>query len=64
MRIAAVALVLALVGCLDDAKPLPTCAELGCPIAPSGSPDQWEPCDDGGICWCGVPALTCTFDAR
>jgi hypothetical protein len=42
--------------CLADEAP--TCAELGCPFAPSGSPEQWTPCADD-LCWCGSPAVQC-----
>jgi len=31
---------------------LPTCAELGCRWAASGTPDDWSPCTEGE-CWCG-----------
>lgn len=49
-------LILALVllaGCLDTvaAESSPTCADLGCPVAPSGSPELWEPCTTS-VCWC------------
>lgn len=32
----------------------PSCASLGCPLEPSGSPELWEPCA-GATCWCGAP---------
>ena len=38
--------------CTTD--PLPSCADLGCSIAPSGSPDIWEPCEDPDQCWCNT----------
>ncbi len=38
--------------CADD--DLPSCAALGCPIAPSVNPELWEPCGDA-TCWCGAP---------
>jgi hypothetical protein len=44
-------------GCADDATP--SCAALGCPTAPSGNPELWEPCVDA-TCWCGAPAEECT----
>lgn len=31
---------------------LPSCADLGCPFAPSGTPDIWSPCPDD-VCYCG-----------
>lgn len=50
-----------LVGCLDtEGEALPSCEALGCPLAPSGNPDQWEPCpEDQPVCYCGAPALAC-----
>jgi len=52
---------LALVGC-DDAE-LPSCADLGCPLRPSGDPGTWEPCE-GDVCFCFVAppelAVACT----
>lgn len=38
--------------------PLPSCADLGCPYKPSGSPLIWEPCF-AEQCWCGSPAVAC-----
>ena len=46
-------LVLSSCGCGDDA--LPSCADLGCPHRPSGSPEIWEPCPSGEVCWCRNP---------
>lgn len=43
-------LAVALIGCVDPA-PMPTCASLGCPSAPSGTDDIWTPCTDD-VCWC------------
>lgn len=47
--------------CVDPPfNPRPSCASLGCPDSPSGSPIQWEPCT-GEICYCGAPvAQACT----
>jgi len=39
----------------DEGQPqcFPSCASLGCPLAPSGTPDVWSPCtDDRAVCWC------------
>lgn len=30
---------------------IPSCGSLGCPLQPSGSDVQWEPCTDD-LCWC------------
>lgn len=39
---------------------LPSCASLGCPVSPSGSPDVWTPCTDD-VCFCGAPEVeACT----
>jgi hypothetical protein len=46
--VAAIAFVAA---CTDEDDGPPSCAELGCPDAPSGSPDEWSPCLDGE-CYC------------
>ena len=43
---------------VDSPDPLPVCAALGCPAAPSGSAELWEPCLDD-VCWCGSPAIAC-----
>lgn len=44
----------------SDSETVPTCAELGCPNAPSGSSIIWEPCAaDQEICYCGAPAERC-----
>jgi hypothetical protein len=58
------ALLLALCLCAcADAAPTPSCAELGCSTAPSGSPAIWTPCDTS-VCWCRDPsdadAIACT----
>lgn len=31
----------------------PTCAQLGCPYAPSGTSYTWTPCPESvALCWC------------
>lgn len=54
--------VASLAGCdVDDPAPTPTCAALGCPDAPSGSPEHWEPCA-ADECYCPTDdgeALAC-----
>lgn len=51
--------VLCSIACGDN-ESLPTCAELGCIYAPSGSPVAWEPCSaDAATCWCLAPAKEC-----
>jgi hypothetical protein len=46
-------IVLAVAGCAVELDPLPTCASLGCPDAPSGAADTWAPCDDAAdVCYC------------
>ncbi len=43
--------------CVDNCpspEPTPCCADLGCPLAPSGSPYIWEPCTRS-VCYCGAP---------
>lgn len=53
-----------LVACLDDDDDEPpTCAELGCPSAPSGSRDAWTPCVHGR-CYCHVPDHVLACEAR
>ena len=55
----ALACVSALAGCAEPPEPdepIPRCADVGCPLAPSGDPVAWEPCDpDAASCWCGAP---------
>ena len=46
---------------VDSPDPLPVCAALGCPAAPSGSAELWEPCFEA-VCWCGSPAIACEVD--
>jgi hypothetical protein len=49
-----IVLLMLLFGCAagDDTVP-PSCASLGCPQAPSGSPDAWSPCDEHSAeCYC------------
>lgn len=43
----------AAVGCVDCERyeQVRSCADLGCPVAPSGTPDVWTPCT-GNQCWC------------
>ena len=45
--------------CDDDAE-IPTCADLGCPLAPSGEDRIWTPCESE-ICYCGEQADVCTM---
>lgn len=35
----------------DDGVPVVSCAELGCPVAPSGNPNTWIPCTTV-VCYC------------
>ncbi len=46
-------------GCLDSSEvpPLPSCASLGCPVAPSGTEGLWSPCD-GEACYCRDATVT------
>lgn len=46
-----VLMLLALGACSGD--DLPTCAEMGCRWAASGSPDHWSPCTSD-VCWCNT----------
>lgn len=59
---------IALLGaCATQNEPLPSCASLGCPIAPWGTDDPskpWEPCH-ADVCFCRSPdgsseLLACT----
>lgn len=60
-------LALTFTACAVDSEPLPTCADIGCPIAPSGTGDMsraWEPCTDA-VCYCRTDDVTltaCTVD--
>lgn len=40
----------AALGCVEDDQP-PSCADLGCPMEPSGDPHQWAPCESD-LCYC------------
>lgn len=53
---------IALTACLDS-DPLPACADLGCPNAPSGDSSIWTPCDSDE-CFCVVDSepVACVFD--
>src|ERR1043166_8405708 len=44
-----------LAGACGDDPALPTCAEIGCGVAASGSSEEWKPCTDD-VCWCSDPA--------
>jgi hypothetical protein len=46
-------LIAMLAGCGDGDR-MPTCEEVGCGAAASGTPDDWTPCN-GSACWCDVP---------
>jgi hypothetical protein len=52
--------------CPDSNPPLPACAAIGCPFAPSGTGDMsrpWEPCFSS-VCYCrsadGASLVACT----
>lgn len=50
-----IAVVVLVAGCgveqPESGARVPTCAELGCRWAASGTSDRWSPCTDGQ-CWC------------
>lgn len=44
--------------CLDESKSVPKCDDIGCPEAPSGSSERWEPCHTV-LCYCQTPPVEC-----
>jgi hypothetical protein len=65
VKLVVIVMVFVVPSCTDEAEPTPACIDIGCPDAPSGSPDIWTPCADP-VCFCltNRGALACTAEVQ
>lgn len=59
-----IVVVLVVPACTDE--PYPSCIDIGCPDAPSGTPDIWSPCTEQ-LCYCraeNTDVEACTVEVQ
>ncbi len=65
MKLVAIVVVLVVPACAAESESVPSCIDVGCIEAPSGSPDTWSPCAEP-VCFCPTvdDVTACTVEVH